>query len=219
MSTLVIVRHGQTEWTKKFTGWTDIDITVEGEEMTKKYAQRLKDKFKFDIGFTSVLKRAIRTLEIVLKTISQENIPIIKDWHLNERHYGDLQGQEKPEVVKKFGEEQVNLWRRSYDVAPPNGESLKNTYNRVIPFFQEKIEPLLKQGKTIILSAHSNSLRALVKYLDNLTAEEIVKVNIPYCIPLVYQFDNSLKVSKKYYLGTDQEVNDIIKMIKNQTKG
>lgn len=219
MAVLVIVRHGQTEWTKKFTGWTDIDITPEGAEMTKKYALRLKDKFKFDYGFTSNLKRAIKTLEIVLETIDQKNVPIIKDWHLNERHYGDLQGQEKPQAVKKYGEKQVNLWRRSYNVAPPNGESLKDTYFRVVPYFQEKIEPLLKQGKNIILSAHSNSLRALIKYLDKLSDQEIVKVNIPYCIPLIYQFDNQLQVIKKYYLAKDEEVNQIIEMIKNQTKG
>ncbi len=219
MTVLTIIRHGQTEWTKKFTGWTDIDITPEGAAMTKKYALRLKDKFKFNYGFTSVLKRAIKTLEIALETINQKNIPIIKDWHLNERHYGDLQGQEKPEVVKKYGEEQVNLWRRSYDVAPPNGESLKDTYLRVVPYFQEKVEPLLKQEKNIILSAHSNSLRALIKYLDKLSDEEIVKVNVPYCIPLIYEFDKNLHVIKKYYLASDQEVKEIIQMIKNQTKG
>ncbi len=219
MAILTIIRHGQTEWTKKFTGWTDIDITSEGAEMTKKYALRLKNKFKFDYGFTSVLKRAIKTLEIALEVIEQKNIPIIKDWHLNERHYGNLQGQEKPEVVKKYGEEQVNLWRRSYHVAPPNGESLKDTYLRVIPYFQEKIEPLLKQEKNIILSAHSNSLRALIKYLDKLSDEEIVKVNVPYCIPLIYEFDKNLNVIKKYYLATEQEIDENIQMIKNQTKG
>lgn len=244
MSYLVLIRHGLTEWTKKFTGWTDIDLAPAGIEMTKKYALRLKEKgIKFDHGFTSVLKRGYRTLEIVLEEIGQKDISVIKDWHLNERHYGALQGQEKPAIVKKYGEEQVNLWRRSYDVPPPPldwddprhprfdnkyqelpqnllpaSESLKDTYQRVIPFFQEKIEPLLKQGKNIIISGHSNSLRALVKYLDHLSDKEIVSVNIPYCIPLIYELNSSLRVLKKYYLANDEEVREVIESIKNQTK-
>lgn len=218
MNYLIIIRHGQTEWTKKFTGWIDIDLAPEGIEMTKKYALRLKEKnIYFDFGYASVLKRSYRTLEIVLEIINQKNIPIIKDWHLNERHYGELQGKEKPEMVKLYGEKQVNLWRRSYDVAPPGGESLKDTYNRVIPYFQKEIETKLREGKNIILSGHSNSIRALVKYLDNLTNEEITKVNIPYCIPLVYEFENGEKI-KKYYLASDQEVEEIITSIKNQLK-
>ncbi len=245
MSYLVLVRHGLTEWTKKFTGWTDIDLAPVGIEMTKKYAQRLKEKgMKFDYGFTSVLKRGYKTLEIVLEEIGQKEIPVIKDWHLNERHYGALQGEEKPAMVKKYGEEQVILWRRSYEVVPPPldwndprhprfdekykeipidilpaSESLKDTYQRVIPFFQEKIEPLLRQGKNVIISGHSNSLRALVKYLDHLSDKEIVSVNIPYCIPLVYELDSSLRVLKKYYLASDEEVREVIESIKNQTKG
>ncbi|MGB9707522.1 MAG: 2,3-bisphosphoglycerate-dependent phosphoglycerate mutase [Microgenomates group bacterium] len=215
---LVIVRHGLTEWTKRFTGWIDIDLAPEGIEMTKKYALRLKkEKIKFDFAYSSVLKRGYKTLEIVLEVINQKNLKIIKDWHLNERHYGDLQGQEKPEVVKKYGEEQVNLWRRSFDVAPPNGESLKDTYNRVIPYFKAEIEPKLFNGKNVILSGHSNSIRALVKYLDNLSDQEIVKVNIPYCIPLIYEFENK-KLIKHYYLASDKEVNQIIESIKNQLK-
>lgn len=218
MNTLVIIRHGQTEWTKRFTGWIDIDLATEGIEMTKKYALRLKEKnIKFDFGYASVLKRSYKTLEIVLETINQKNIPIIKDWHLNERHYGDLQGKEKPEIVKLYGEEQVNLWRRSYDIAPPAGESLKDTYNRVIPYFKQEIETKLIQGKNIILSGHSNSIRALVKYLDNLNNQEITKVNIPYCIPLIYEFEKEKKI-KKYYLASDEEVEKIIASIKNQTK-
>lgn len=242
---LVLVRHGQTEWSKKFTGWTDIDLAYEGIEMTKKYALRLKKEgIKFDYGFTSFLKRAIKTLEIVLKTIGQENIPIIKDWHLNERHYGALQGLEKPLVAKKYGEEKVNLWRRSYDVPPPplsfddprhprfdekykeidpnllpRAESLKDTLARVLPYFKKTIAPLLKNKKNIILSGHSNSLRALIKYLDKLSSKEIVKVNVPYCIPLVYKLGDDLSVLKKYYLASDQEVESIIESIKNQIKG
>ncbi|MEK7633719.1 MAG: 2,3-bisphosphoglycerate-dependent phosphoglycerate mutase [Patescibacteria group bacterium] len=219
MTKLVIIRHGLTKWSNRFTGWTDIDIAPEGEEMTKKYALRLKENdYKFDIGFTSVLKRGIKTLEIALKVLGQENIPIVKDWHLNERNYGDLQGQNKAEAIKKYGEEQVKLWRRSYDVAPPNGESLKDTYNRSVPYFQKMIEPEIKAGKKIILSGHHNSLRAIIKYLDNISDKEIVNLNVPYCIPLVYEFDENLKPVKHYYLASDEEVKQVIEGIKNQTK-
>jgi 2,3-bisphosphoglycerate-dependent phosphoglycerate mutase len=218
MNTLVIIRHGLTEWSNRFTGWTDIDIAPEGEEMTKKYAIRLKEKgYKFNIGFTSVLKRGIKTLEIALKTIGQENIPVVRDWRLNERNYGDLQGQNKAEAVKKYGEEQVALWRRSYDIAPPNGESLKDTYNRSVPYFKEIVLKEVQNGKTVILSGHHNSLRAIIKYLDNISDKEIVSLNVPYCIPLVYEFDDSLHPIKHYYLASDEEVKQIIESIKNQT--
>jgi 2,3-bisphosphoglycerate-dependent phosphoglycerate mutase len=197
MYKLVIIRHGLTEWSNRFTGWTDIDLAPQGIEETKKYGLKLKELgYSFDLGFTSVLKRGIKTLEIVLKVLGQENIPIIKDWHLNERNYGDLQGQNKAEAVAKYGEEQVKVWRRSYDVAPPNGESLKDTYNRAIPYFQKMIEPEIKKSKKVILSGHSNSIRAIVKYLDNSSDQEIVAVNIPYCIPLVYELDEKLRSIK-----------------------
>ncbi len=219
MNKLVIIRHGLTEWSNRFTGWIDIDIAPEGIEMTKKYAIRLKEKgYKFDSGFTSVLKRGVKTLEIVLKVLGQENIPIIRDWHLNERNYGDLQGQNKAEAIVKYGEKQVKIWRRSYDVAPPNGESLKDTYNRVIPYFQKMIEPEIKKSKKIILSGHHNSLRAIIKYLDNMSDEDIVNLNVPYCIPLIYELDENLKPIKHYYLATDKEVAKVIEGIKNQTK-
>jgi len=219
MYKFVIIRHGLTEWSNRFTGWTDIDIAPEGVEMTKKYAIRLKEKgYKFDVGFTSVLKRGIKTLEIALKTIGQSNIPIIKDWHLIERNYGDLEGQNKAEAMKKYGEDQVKLWRRSYDVAPPNGESLKDTYNRSVPYFQTTIEPRIKKGEKIILSGHHNSLRAIIKYLDNISDTDIVSLNVPYCIPLVYEFDENVKPIKHYYLASDEEVKKIIEGIKNQTK-
>ena len=219
MFKLVIIRHGLTEWSNRFTGWTDIDIAPEGIEMTKKYALRLKEKeYRFDIGFTSVLKRGIRTLEIVLETLGQESIPVIKDWHLNERNYGDLQGQNKAEAIVKYGEAQVKIWRRSYDAAPPNGESLKDTYNRSVPYFQKTIEPEIKKGKKIILSGHHNSLRAIIKYLDNISDEDVVGLNIPYCIPLVYEFDENLKPIRHYYLASDEEVKKVIESIKNQTK-
>ena len=219
MFEFVIIRHGLTEWSNRFTGWTNIDIAPEGIEMTKKYALRLKEKeYRFDIGFTSVLKRGIRTLEIVLETLGQESIPVIKDWHLNERNYGDLQGQNKAEAIVKYGEAQVKIWRRSYDAAPPNGESLKDTYNRSVPYFQKTIEPEIKKGKKIILSGHHNSLRAIIKYLDNISDEDVVGLNIPYCIPLVYEFDENLKPIRHYYLASDEEVKKVIESIKNQTK-
>jgi len=219
MNKFVIIRHGLTEWSNRFTGWTDIDLAPEGIEETKKYALKLKKLgYAFDLGFTSVLKRGIKTLEIVLKVLGQENIAIIKDWHLNERNYGDLQGQNKAEAIIKYGEQQVKLWRRSYDLAPPNGESLKDTYNRSIPYFQKMIEPEIKKGKKIILSGHHNSLRAIIKYLDNISDEDIVNLNVPYCIPLVYELDENLKAIKHYYLATDEEVKRVIESIKNQTK-
>jgi len=244
MNKFVIVRHGLTEWTTRFTGWTDIDLAQAGIEMTKKYALRLKENnYKFDIGFTSYLKRGIKTLETVLAVLGQENIPIIKDWHLNERHYGALQTLNKVETVAKYGEEQVNIWRRSYDIAPPqvdisdprnpindpkykdvdpsllpSGESLKLTYERSVPYFKEKVLSEVKNGKKVILSGHHNSLRAIIKYLDNISDEEIVKLNVPYCIPLVYEFDENLKVIKHYYLASSQEVQAVIDSIKNQTK-
>lgn len=244
MNRLVIVRHGLTEWTTRFTGWTDIDLAPEGVDLTKKYALRLKENnFDFDIGFTSVLKRGIRTLKTVLQTIGQEDIPVIEDWHLNERHYGALQGLNKAETVQKFGEEQVNLWRRSYATPPPPvekndprhpvndekykdidpdllpaAESLKNTYERVIPYFKTKIESELKSGKKIILSGHSNSIRAIVKYLENLSDEEITSVNIPYCIPLIYEFDSDLKMLKHFFLASKSEIEEAVLSIKNQVK-
>ncbi len=219
MKKLVIIRHGLTEWSNRFTGWTDIDIAPEGVEMTKKYAIRIKENgFNFDIGFTSVLKRGYRTLEIALKTIGQKNVPVIRDWHLNERNYGDLQGQNKAEAVAKYGEEQIKIWRRSYDVAPPNGESLKDTYNRSVPYFKDNVLKEIKNGKQVILSGHHNSLRAIIKYLDNLTDEEVISLNVPYCIPLVYEFDENLKPIKHYYLASNEEVKQVIESIKNQTK-
>ncbi|MBI5122279.1 2,3-bisphosphoglycerate-dependent phosphoglycerate mutase [Candidatus Roizmanbacteria bacterium] len=219
MHKLVIIRHGLTEWSNRFTGWIDIDLAPQGIKDTEKYALKLKELgYSFDLGFTSVLKRGVKTLEIVLKVLGQENIPIIRDWHLNERNYGDLQGQNKAEAVAKYGEEQIKVWRRSYDVTPPNGESLRDTYNRSIPYFQKVIEPEIKSGKRVITSGHSNSIRAIVKYLDRLSNEAIVDVNIPYCIPLIYELDENLKPIKHYYLASDEEVKRVIESIKNQTK-
>ena len=243
MNYLVIVRHGLTEWTGRFTGWTDIDLAKEGVEMTKKYAKRIQEKgIIFDLAYSSVLKRAYKTIEVVLETIGQKKVPIIKDWHLNERHYGALQTLSKPEMVKKYGEKQVNLWRRSYEVSPPKvdekdprhpindplykdvpknllpaGESLKDTYNRVVPYFKEEIEKKLVAGKNILLSSHHNALRAMIKYLDNIDDLGIVSLNIPYCIPLIYEYENGKKVNR-YYLASNEEVEMVIEAIKNQTK-
>lgn len=244
MYKLVIIRHGITEWATKFTGWTDIDVAPAGIEETKKYGKKLKEEgFLFDIAYTSYLKRAIRTLWTVLDEMDLLWIPMIKDWHMNERHYGALQGLNKAETAAKYGEDQVNIWRRSYDTSPPllelsdsrhpshdekykeispselpAGESLKDTINRFIPYWQTEIEPQIKNGKKILVSLHSNSLRALIKYLDNLSSDEIMKVNVPYCIPLVYELDEHLKPIKHYYLATDEEVQNVIDAIKNQAK-
>ncbi len=240
---LVIIRHGQTEWTKKFTGWTDIDLAPEGINKAKEYALKLKEKkIKFHIGFTSVLKRGHRTLDIFLEILGQKNIKVVRDWHLNERHYGALQGLSKLEVVEKHGEEQVKIWRRSYHIPPPKlsffdrrhprfdplykdippeklpvSESLKDTYNRVIPFFKKEIEPLLRKGKNVILSGHSNSIRAIIKYIDKLSDEEITRVDIPYCIPLIYEWE-MMMIKKKYYLASDSELKEAIESVKKQIK-
>lgn len=244
MYKFVIVRHGLSVWSDRFTGWTDIDIAPSGAEETKKYGLKLKELgYSFDLGFTSYLKRGIRTLEIVLDAMGLSQIPVVKAWQLNERHYGALQGLNKPETVAKYGEEQVIIWRRSYDVPPPplektdsrhpandpvykdidpsqlpSSECLKDTYARSVPYFQKMIEPEIKKGKKIILSGHHNSLRAIIKYLDNISNEDIVSLNIPYCIPLVYELDENLKPIKHYYLASDEEVKRVIEGIKNQTK-
>lgn len=244
MYKIVLVRHGITEWATKFTGWTDIDVAPAGIEDTKKYGKRLKEEgYTFDLAYTSYLKRAIRTLWTVLDEMDLLWIPMIKDWHLNERHYGALQGLNKAETAAKYGEEQVNVWRRSYDIAPPkleagdprhpsrdskykdvdpkllpSGESLKDTIARFIPYWQTEVEPQIRKGKKIIASLHSNSLRALIKYLDNLNEEQIMKVNVPYNIPLVYELGADMKAIKHYYLAPDEEVERVISAIKNQAK-
>lgn len=244
MTKLVIIRHGVSAWSDRFTGWTDIDVTPEGIRETFAYGLKLKEAgFSFDIAFTSYLKRAIRTLWTVLDATEQMHIPIVNSWKLNERHYGALQGLNKPETVQEHGEEQVALWRRSYDVPPPAleladprhpshdpkyknvdpallpaTECLKDTYERSVPYWQAEIEPLIKQGKQIILSGHHNSLRSIIKYLDGISNEDIVGLTIPYCIPLVYEFDDQAKPIKRYYLASDEEVARVIEGIKNQTK-
>lgn len=225
---LVIMRHGQSLWnmTNQFTGWSDVELSDNGVAEAVKAGNNLKlNNFDFDICYTSYLKRAIKTLNIVLEQMDKQWLNVIKDWHLNERHYGALQGLNKDETKKQYGEEQVFIWRRSYNVAPPKldesdlrnpakdvkyktvspsdlplGESLEDTYNRVIPFFLSEIKPKLEMDKNILIVAHGNSLRALVKYLEKLSDEEITKVNIPTGVPLVYELDEKLNVISKKYI-------------------
>lgn len=198
MSILALVRHGESQWNleNRFTGWVDIPLTEKGEEEAKKAGEKLKG-IKFDKAYTSVLMRATKTLEIILKEIRQEKIPIEKNQALNERHYGDLQGLNKAETAKKFGEEQVHIWRRSYEIAPPNGESLKDTAARTLPYFEKKIIPDLKAGKNILIAAHGNSLRSIVMDLDKLTKEQVLELNLGTGVPIVYELDSNLKIKSK----------------------
>jgi 2,3-bisphosphoglycerate-dependent phosphoglycerate mutase len=198
MEKLFLVRHGQSLWNleNRFTGWKDIDITEAGIEEAKKAGLALKGE-KIDIAFTSALIRAQHTLSIILNEIGSPNIPVIKDKALNERSYGNLEGLDKAETALKYGDEQVHIWRRSYDVIPPGGESLKDTYNRVIPYFENQIRPLLKQGENVLIVAHGNSLRALIMYLEHLSPEEILEREIVTGSPLTYIFDEKFHVSRK----------------------
>jgi 2,3-bisphosphoglycerate-dependent phosphoglycerate mutase len=201
MPKLVIVRHGQSQWNleNRFTGWIDIDLSKKGEKEALEAGEKLKD-FKFDKAYTSDLIRAQKTLDIILEEIGQTDIPVEKDEALNERMYGELQGMNKDEARKNFGEEQVHIWRRSYDIAPPKGESLKDTSDRVIPYYENKIRKDLLDGKNILISAHGNSLRALIKYLENISEEEILKTEVPTGHPKVYEFDEELNLIDTKYL-------------------
>lgn len=194
---LFLVRHGQSQWNleNRFTGWRNPDITEKGKEEAKKAGQLLKNE-KIDVAFTSILKRAIHTLEIILEEAELTDIPITKNKALNERDYGDLSGKNKAELAKEVGEEQVHIWRRSYDVPPPGGESLKDTCERVIPYFEEYIKPELQSGKNVIITAHGNSLRALVMFLENLSPEEILKREIATGDPITYVLDKDLKIEE-----------------------
>lgn len=207
MSTLIIIRHGQSTWNleNRFTGEVDVDLTSEGEREAKRAGDMLRG-YHIDEAHTSVLKRAIRTLDIILKEIQGPDVPVFKTAALNERNYGSLQGLNKAETETKYGRKQVDLWRRSYDAVPPGGESLKDTRNRVIPYFKASIEPKLKSGTTILVVAHGNSLRALMMYLENITAEAIASVNIATGIPRLYEFDPSLHIIKAQYLNVSQEL-------------
>jgi 2,3-bisphosphoglycerate-dependent phosphoglycerate mutase len=212
MNYLVLLRHGESQWNleNRFTGWVDVDLSPKGEKEANEAGEMMKAKgYHFDKLFTSVLKRAIRTAEIATTVSGNLNLPVERDKALNERHYGALQGLNKKETAEKFGDEQVHIWRRSYDVPPPSDvtdlnpegytESLKDTAARTIPYYQNKIEPLVKEGKNILITAHGNSLRSLVMYLDNLTREQVLELNIPTGSPLVYEFEDG-KIINKYYL-------------------
>lgn len=198
MPQLVLIRHGQSQWNleNRFTGWIDIALSPKGEEEAKKAGEKLKG-YKFDKVYTSVLQRAIKTYEIAKEAAELGDLPVEQDKALNERMYGDLQGLNKDECRKKFGDEQVHIWRRSYDICPPNGESLKDTAARVLPYYHKKIEPDLKAGKNILVVAHGNSLRALIMYIENISKEDILKLEIPTGAPIIYELDKDLKIVSK----------------------
>lgn len=201
MSLLILLRHGQSQWNleNRFTGWIDVPLSPKGEEEARLAGQKLKT-YKIDKAYTSALKRAQETLTLALQEAGIKNLPIEKDQALNERHYGDLQGLNKAETAKKYGDEQVHIWRRSYDVAPPNGESLKDTAARTLPYFEKKILPDLKAGKNILIAAHGNSLRSITMSLEKLTKEEVLKLEIPTGVPIVYEVDEELKILSKKIL-------------------
>jgi 2,3-bisphosphoglycerate-dependent phosphoglycerate mutase len=198
MPQLVLIRHGESLWNKenRFTGWIDIALSPKGEEEAREAGEKIKG-MNFDHAFTSVLQRAIKTYAIAAEIAGFKHLIAEKDEALNERMYGDLQGLNKDECRAKFGAEQVHIWRRSFDVPPPGGESLKNTAERVLPYYYKRIEPMLRDGKNILVVAHGNSLRALIMHLDKLSGEEIVKVEIPTGIPILYELDNNLNIISK----------------------
>jgi 2,3-bisphosphoglycerate-dependent phosphoglycerate mutase len=246
MTKLVLLRHGQSTWNleNRFTGWTDVDLTEQGKAEAKKAGELLKEGgFTFDVVYTSLLKRAIRTMWLALDEMDLLWLPVYKSWRLNERHYGALQGLNKAETAAEFGDEQVKIWRRSYDIPPPVLESsderfpgndpryadlseaelpltecLKDTVARFLPYWHETIAPTIKAGKKVIIVAHGNSLRALVKYLDNISEEEIVELNIPTGVPLVYELDQNLQPIKNYYLGDAEEIRKAQEAVANQGK-
>jgi 2,3-bisphosphoglycerate-dependent phosphoglycerate mutase len=246
MYKVVLIRHGESDWNKqnRFTGWTDVDLSEKGLQEAHEGGQTLKQNgFVFDVAFTSVLKRAIRTLWTVLDEMDLMWIPIHHSWCLNERHYGALQGLNKSETAEKFGEAQVKIWRRSYDVPPPPlekgdprfpgsdprykdlsaaelplTECLKDTVARFLPYWHETIAPVIKSGKRVVIAAHGNSLRALVMYLDNISEADIVNLNIPTGMPLVYELDENLKPIKSYYLGDPEKVKAAMEAVAAQGK-
>jgi 2,3-bisphosphoglycerate-dependent phosphoglycerate mutase len=205
MGKLILLRHGESTWNRenRFTGWIDVPLTEQGEKEAEEAGKLLRG-IPLNVVFTSVLKRAIDTTHIALKAAGQEGVPIHYDKALNERMYGDLQGLNKAETAKKFGEEQVKLWRRSYDIAPPGGESLKDTAARALPYFENTILPEVKAGKNVLVSAHGNSLRAIVMHLDKLTKEQVLELNIPNGVPIVYEIDaNGQVLSKRELVPTN----------------
>ena len=191
MKQVVLIRHGESQWNleNRFTGWVDVPLSTRGEREAREAGEKL-GAFRFDHAFTSVLTRAIRTLEIVLDVIGQPGLPVERHEALNERRYGELQGLNKTETAEKYGEAQVKLWRRSYDVRPPGGESLRDTAERVLPYYRERVWPRLAKGETLLVVAHGNSLRALVMHLDRLSREEVLELNVPTGAPLLYELDD-----------------------------
>jgi 2,3-bisphosphoglycerate-dependent phosphoglycerate mutase len=246
MKKVVLLRHGESEWNKenRFTGWTDVDLSEKGLQEAHEAGRTLKKEgFVFDLAYTSVLKRAIKTLWVALEEMDQMWIPIINHWRLNERHYGALQGLNKAETAERHGEAQVKIWRRSYDIPPPAltqddprwpghdpryaalsreeaplTESLKDTVARFLPYWHGTIAPSIKEGKRVIISAHGNSLRALVKYLDNVSEDEIVGLNIPTGIPLIYELTDDLAPIRSYYLGDSEAVAKAQQAVADQAK-
>jgi 2,3-bisphosphoglycerate-dependent phosphoglycerate mutase len=246
MFKVVLLRHGESIWNKenRFTGWTDVDLSEKGIAEARQAGKVLKEQgYTFDVAYTSVLKRAIRTLWLVQEEMDLMWIPVFISWRLNERHYGALQGLNKAEMAAKYGEKQVLVWRRSYDIQPPAlkksdthypgrdprykdldkkdiplTECLKDTVNRFLPYWHKVIAPAIKSGQKVLISAHGNSLRALVKYLDNVSEKDIVELNIPTGIPLVYELDDNLKPLRHYYLGSEEEVKKAMEAVAKQGK-
>jgi 2,3-bisphosphoglycerate-dependent phosphoglycerate mutase len=246
MTNLILLRHGESIWNKenRFTGWTDVDLSEKGIQEAKQAGKILKKEgYSFDVAFTSVLKRAIRTLWIVQDEMNLMWLPVNISWRLNERHYGALQGLNKAEIAAKYGEEQVLKWRRSYDIRPPAlektderspgndpkykdldnkdlplTECLKDTVERFLPYWHEVIVPLIRSDKRVIISAHGNSIRALVKYVDDVSDVDIVGINIPTGVPLIYELDESLKPIKNYYLGDPDEIKRATETVARQGK-
>ena len=246
MVKLVLLRHGESQWNRenRFTGWTDVDLTGKGIEEARDAGARLRrERFLFDVAYTSVLKRAIRTLWLVLDEMDLMWLPVHRRWRLNERHYGDLQGLDKAETAARFGEEQVLLWRRSFDLPPPalapgderfpgrerryagidpallpHTECLKDTVMRFLPCWEEDIAPDLRRGRRVLIVAHGNSLRAIVRHLDDLSDEDLLRYNIPTGVPLVYELDESLAAKGSYYLGDPDEVERAMRAVADQGK-
>ena len=246
MKTLVLLRHGESDWNRenRFTGWTDVDLSEKGfQEAIQAGLEMKKAGYVFDVAYTSLLKRAIKTLNIALDQMDLQWIPVYKTWRLNERHYGALQGLNKAETAEKHGIEQTNIWRRSYDIPPPAltvddprhpgkdpryaslkadelplTECLKDTVDRFLPYWHETIAPALRDGRRVLVAAHGNSLRALVKYLDNVSNEDIVGLNIPTGIPLVYELDDDLKPIRHFYLGDPEAIKKATESVAGQLK-
>jgi len=246
MKKIVLLRHGQSTWNKenKFTGWMNVDLSEQGVEEAKKAGKLLKEaNFHFDKAYTSYLKRAIKTLNITLDVMDQDWIPVEKSWRLNEKHYGALQGLNKSETAVKYGDEQVHIWRRSYDIAPaaleknddrspfidpryqdvpsdylPLTESLKETIERIMPYWECEIYPALKKHDQILVAAHGNSLRGIIKHLKGISDEAISELNLPTAVPYVFEFDDDLKLTKDYFLGDPEEIKKLMESVANQGK-